>query len=144
MSVQSFQWCRLAKLSAPMIQTKRPRRSTGAKAASVASGGARAELLLEIGDDEARVARDLAGYLQALVIVAIAVGLLQRVLRRDQPPDPVETKPLQRVEGNGAMTVMRRIERAAEQADALAVAERWRNDQRQITGVSALSPKPGI
>ena len=47
-----------------------------------------------------------------------AVVALQRVLRRDQPPDLVEAEPPQRLEADVAMAFMGRIERAAQEADA--------------------------
>ena len=41
---------------------------------------------------------------------------LERVLRRDQPPDLVQLQPLQRLQADVAVAGVRRIERAAEQA----------------------------
>ena len=142
MSVQSFQWCRLAKLSAPMIHTKRPRLSTGAKRGKRCGRGAGAETALEIGDDEARMMRRcVARCGEALFIVAIIVGVLQGVLRRDEPPDPVEIEALQRIERHGAVAAMGRIERAAEQADALAVAE-WRDHDGRMIVIGRVCPVP--
>ena len=43
---------------------------------------------------------------------------LQWISRRDQPPDPIQLQTLHREQADGAMGFMRRIERAAEQADA--------------------------
>ena len=47
--------------------------------------------------------------------------ILERIARRHQPPHAVELQPLDREQADGAMRDMRRIERAAEQADAHAV-----------------------
>src|SRR4029453_8714804 len=47
-----------------------------------------------------------------------AVVGLERVLRRDQPPDFVQAEPLQRLEADMAMALVRGIERAAQKADA--------------------------
>ena len=44
--------------------------------------------------------------------------VLQRIAGRHQPPDAVEVEPLHREQAGGAMRRVRRIERAAEQADA--------------------------
>ena len=41
----------------------------------------------------------------------------QRILRRDEPPDLVEIQALQRFEADMAMTLMRGVEGAAEEAD---------------------------
>jgi hypothetical protein len=44
---------------------------------------------------------------------------LERILRRDQPPDFIKAEALQRLAADMQMALMRRIERAAEQADVL-------------------------
>ena len=44
--------------------------------------------------------------------------VLERIARRHQPPDPVEIEPLHRDQAGAEMRLVRRIERAAEQADA--------------------------
>jgi hypothetical protein len=49
---------------------------------------------------------------------AHAGGCLQRILRRDQPPDLVEAEALQRLAADMQMALMGGIEGAAEQADA--------------------------
>ena len=48
----------------------------------------------------------------------------QRIAGRHQPPDPVEAEPRQREAGNKRVALVRRIERAAEEADAHARRER--------------------
>ena len=62
------------------------------------------------------------GALHELEERAQAVMILQRIARRHQPPHPIELQPLQREQADGAMRGMRRIERAAKQPDAHAVA----------------------
>ena len=44
--------------------------------------------------------------------------ILERIARRQQPPDAIELQALDRKQADGAMRRVRRIERAAEQADA--------------------------
>ena len=43
--------------------------------------------------------------------------ILQGIARRHQPPDAIEIKPLHREQAGGAVRRVRRIERAAEQAN---------------------------
>ena len=47
-----------------------------------------------------------------------AAGVLERVARRHKPPDAVELEPLHGEQRRVEMRLMRRIESAAEQADA--------------------------
>ena len=61
--------------------------------------------------------------------------VLERIAGRHQPPDPVEAEPLHRQQAGGAMRLMRRIERAAEQADAHA--GRVRRQRRAAGGSGA-------
>src|SRR6185437_14293042 len=67
-----------------------------------------------------RMARHAAGRGQALGEGRHALHGLQRILRRDQPPDIVEPEPLERQAAEMQMAGMRRVEGAAEQADARA------------------------
>ncbi len=46
-----------------------------------------------------------------------APGVLERIARRHQPPDAVEAEPPHGDQAGGAVGVVRRIERSAEQAD---------------------------
>ncbi len=59
-----------------------------------------------------------------LALAEIVQGplLLERIARCHQPPHAVEVQPFDRKQADGAMREVRRIERAAEQADAHAVA----------------------
>jgi hypothetical protein len=77
----------------------------------------RAESRLEIEDADARITGDARRHGDALFKGPHAGGGLQRILRRDQPPDLVETKALQRLAADVQMALMRRVERAAEQPD---------------------------
>src|SRR3546814_4823517 len=45
------------------------------------------------------------------------VARLQRVLRRDEPPDLVETQPPERLDADMAVAAVRRIERSTEKPD---------------------------
>ena len=76
--------------------------------------------------------------LDALGEIVQAAVFLERIARRDQPPDPVELQPLHREQADGAVRGMRRIEGAAEQADAHAVGmerdERTVGDAARSTG----------
>jgi hypothetical protein len=81
-------------------------------------GVAGAEPRFEVEDPDPRVAGQ-AGCLGAALLEAGHAALrLQRVLRRDQPPDLVEIEALQRFETDVAVTGMGRVEGAAEEADA--------------------------
>ena len=106
-----------------MIHTKRPRLISGASFLSNAAVVRRAEFALDIADDEAWMSRDAPYCLQSFFVIGIVAGILQRVLRRDEPPHPIELEPLQRIKRHGDMAAMRRVERAAEQPDALPGAE---------------------
>ncbi len=77
----------------------------------------RAELRFEVEHADARIARDGSGLLQAFGKGRHAGDGLQRILRRHQPPDLVEMKPLQGFEADMAMAFMGRVERAAEKTD---------------------------
>jgi hypothetical protein len=82
-------------------------------------GELRAESRLEIEDtDTLIVLRNRLGAGKALAELAHAGGRLQRILRRDQPPDLVEAETLQRLAADMQMAFMCGVERAAEQADA--------------------------
>jgi hypothetical protein len=80
-------------------------------------GIAGAEPGLDIGDPEPGVQGQAAGAGQALGEGRHAARLLERVLRRDQPPHLVEAEPAQGLETDPVMALMGRIERAAEQPD---------------------------
>jgi hypothetical protein len=78
----------------------------------------RTESRFEIEDTNARIAGDAHCTCDAFLQGSHAGGGLERVLRRDQPPDFIEAKALQRLAADMQMALMRGIERAAEQADA--------------------------
>ena len=88
--------------------------------------------LFDVGDDEARVLRHGAGIGDARGIFSGFRGVLQRVLRRDEPPHPVELQPLQRVERHHVVAAMGGIEGPAKEADPLAIAEGRRADHGLI------------
>src|SRR5207244_11025941 len=69
----------------------------------------------------ARIAPHPARRVGALKKCVHAVMVLERIARRQQPPDAGEPQALEREQADGAMRRMRRIERAAEQPDAHAV-----------------------
>ena len=84
----------------------------------------------------------------ALGEIVQRAGILQRIARRHQPPDPIELQPLQRKQADGAMRGVRRIERAAEQADAHAVRmkrDRLRGDRghRPVIARASRAGLPG-
>ncbi len=60
--------------------------------------------------------------------------VLERIAGRDEPPHAVETKPPHRQQTGRAMRRMRRIEGAAEQADAHAARVRRQDDAAKIGG----------
>lgn len=49
-----------------------------------------------------------------------APARLEGILGRDQPPDPVQPQPAQRLAGDGQVALVGRVEGATEEADALA------------------------
>src|ERR1700712_882965 len=86
----------------------------------------RAEIVLDVHHDDARMARHEAGTAHAVAQARHALRRFQRILRRHQPPDLVEAEPLQRHLADMHMAFMRRIERAAEQPDPHARRDRPR------------------
>ena len=85
----------------------------------------------ETADLDARISGDLARGLRALLEIAQRAGLLERIARRHQPPHPIEPQSLDRKQADGLMRQVRRIERAAEQADPHALGKRR---QRLVDG----------
>ena len=79
---------------------------------------ARADFGLEIGDVDARVMGERLRGLDALLERRETACVLERIARRHQPPHAVETDALHGEQAGAAVRRMRRIERAAEQADA--------------------------
>ena len=53
-------------------------------------GGHGTQPPLDIGDDKAGMASNFPGQAEALSVVAVVARILKRVLRRHQPPYPVE------------------------------------------------------
>src|SRR5215469_7359390 len=78
----------------------------------------RAKPAFEVQDPDARMAYQGARAGQPLFRGRHALGLLERVLRRHQPPHFVKTEPPQRLEAQMHVAGMGRVERAAEQTDA--------------------------
>ena len=102
MRCQSRQRWKLARLSAPIIQTAvdagQARQQAGQRLGRIG----RAELGLDAGDPDARMAGDgLGGGDAAGEVVGGRIGF-QRVLRRDQPPDLIEAEALQRHQADRA------------------------------------------
>src|ERR1700722_1705796 len=81
-------------------------------------GEARAYLRLDVGDHNARPDVEPARRLDAGVERRQASQRFQRIGRRHQPPDAVEREPAQRKPGGERMSLMRRIERPAEEPNA--------------------------
>src|SRR5690348_6301318 len=92
---------------------------------------ARAEPRLDVGRLDARIAGGDDGGGEARLEGGHAACRLQRVLRRDEPPDLVEIETPQRFEAEMEVAAMRRVERPADQADpppsAAGEARRQRN-----------------
>ena len=72
---------------------------------------------LDAGHVDARMLGEGSCGGDALGQRAQAARVLQRIAGRDHPPDAVEIEPPHGEQAGGAMRRMRRIERAAEQAD---------------------------
>ena len=75
----------------------------------------------ETADVDARIVGDLERGVGAFGKAVQSAGILERIARRQQPPDAIELQALERKQADGAMRRVRRIERAPEQADAHAV-----------------------
>jgi len=88
------------------------------QAAQCVDGVARAEHRLDRAGDHAPTVRDAARGCQPLHERRHAALRLQRIAGRHQQPDLIEPQPLPRQIDDVAMPGVRRIERAAEQADA--------------------------
>src|SRR5260221_5828258 len=90
-----------------------------------------AEPRLDVGDLDARILRQRRGRGEALGERRHAAHRLQRILRRDQPPDLIEREPSQRLAADMEMAAIGRVQRTAEEPDAAPapIAERARERQ---------------
>ncbi len=75
----------------------------------------------ETADVDARIVGDIKRGVGALGKAMQPAVVLERIARRQQPPDAIELQALDRKQADGAMRRVRRIERTAEQAYAHAV-----------------------
>src|SRR4030095_9676534 len=87
------------------------------------------------GHRDARMVRKRARGRDALFQRGEAARVLQRIARRQHPPDAVEIEAVPGEQAGGAMRRMRRIERAAEQADARAARVRRQADHGLVCPV---------
>lgn len=92
-----------------------PRRPQGGQRVD---GTAGAQHGFDAADTDARVARGPPRARQPLGVGRHAARRLERVVRRYQPPHLVERQQVERQQADMAVSLMRGIERAAEQADA--------------------------
>ena len=81
-------------------------------------GMRRSEPSFDVRHADAGVHRDASGGLQSFVERGSVAGVLQRVLRRQHPPDFVEPQPLQGKKRNMPMPLMGRVEGPTKQADS--------------------------
>src|SRR5689334_6323854 len=103
---------------------------------------ARADDSFETADIDTRVVGDGLGGPRAFGQRAQGVVFLERIAGTEQPPHAIELQPLDREQADGAMRRMRRIEGAAEQANAHAVAvERYRLCGRDSTWLQRDAPE---
>jgi hypothetical protein len=93
-----------------------------------------AERGLDIRNPDMRMLRDGGGLRQPFRERRHARDRLQRVLRRDQPPDLVQVQMLQRQIADVQMAAMGRVERPAQQADLAGPAIAQARRQRQRAG----------
>lgn len=104
-------------------------------------GGERgAELGFKTGDFDSRVMRDGFRIGDALIKRTEAVVVLQGITWRDQPPDLIQLQPGERFEADMPVPRMRRIKRAAEQADTLTRRGRREGDPGQGFHANAVRP----
>ena len=123
-----------------MIQTKRTPETRRRKWMIVSTGVSGADDSFETTDVDARIVGDIKRGVGAFGKAMQPAVILERIARRQQPPDAIELQALDRKQADGAMRRVRRIERAAEQADAHAVGmEGWL--ARRIAIASAGSPR---
>ena len=87
--------------------------------------------LFAIAHPNRRVAREAPRRGQTLFERRHTVLRFKRVLRRDQPPEFIQIEPFDGLKANMKMAFMRRIERAAKQADARAAGERGSRRRRR-------------
>ena len=83
---------------------------TAAQKPQCVDGELRAELRLDIADNNARVARELCGGAKAQLKTGHAAAGFQWILRANQPPDEIEFELPQSQFAGIEMTVMRGIE----------------------------------
>ena len=81
-----------------------------------------AEAAFHVGDPDRRVADDRPRALHPFVQRQQGTAVLQRILRADQPPDLVQVQAFDRRQADEAVSLVRRVERSAEQADGAAAA----------------------
>ena len=129
MSSQRRQCGSSVRMSAPISQTKRARGNSPKQAAQRVDGVAGAEHDLDRAGHHATSVGDAARGCQALAERRHAALRLQRIAGRNQQPHLVQPQPPPRDFNDVAMTFMRRIERAAEQADAHAATVAEPRDQ---------------
>src|SRR5688500_16260575 len=93
----------------------------------------------ETGDMNTRMAGKGMDGADAFLQRRQPAGILQRIGRSDQPPDPVEAEPLHRQQAGGKVCLVRRVEGAAEQPDAHAFSK-WRQDEAAPRRAFSLPP----
>jgi hypothetical protein len=92
------------------------------------------EPLLEVTDADARISgRERTGRGEALGEIRHSGYRLQRILRRDQPPDPIQAEMPERLPADREMAFVGRVEGTSEQPDAAARHRAWRG---------GLAPRP--
>ncbi len=107
-----------------MIQTKADLRRAPRQPGQRVVGVSGADLGLDVRHRHPPPRDEPAGRLDPR-LQGCQLGLrFERIAGRHQPPDPVEAEPRQREAGNKRVALVRRIERAAEEANAHARRER--------------------
>ena len=77
----------------------------------------------EIADDDVGMTRYSAGGREPRLIRRVDIRVFQRIAWRDEPPDRAKIQAIEGGQRKLAVSVMRRVERTAEKADA---AQFWR------------------
>ena len=91
------------------------------------SGISALHLLFDIGHDKTRMPGNAFGVFQPFSIFASFTGVFEGILRRNQPPDPIQLQMFQGIKRHHQMTTMGGIEAAAEKPNALATSTRWQS-----------------
>lgn len=120
MAGQFFHCPNCSRLSLPMTQVNRSAGKAPRQRRQCIGGVARAQSGLDIRDDDAGMTRQCPCIGRAGEKIGQFARALERIARRDEPPHIIKMQLPQRHKAGIEMTLMRRVERPAQKADAQA------------------------